>query len=321
MRTLADGLRSIGLTHEEERRTPARHAALREDAAGVAIRLFRDQGTATAGEVTELLREAPEVAPLLDLAGDLFRARLRLDLVEHLYLFSDWRTSAPNEVLAPGETAAILYHAARSRASGRVLDLGCGSGALALLLAGGARQVIGTDLNPRAVDLSARNAGINGAANVEFRAGSLFNPVEGERFDLIVCQPPFVPQPPGAARNLFLHGGERGDEIARQVIAAAPRYLAPGGRAYVYSDWPLSAGEALGDRVPHDAALIRLYASRPITCAGYAAGYGEALERHFQAMQTTGVRQCLAVIEEGSGVEEREVLPHQWLDLRLDLPL
>ena len=109
------------------------------------------------------------------------RARYRLDFVEHLYLFSDWPSTAHDVVLAPGETAAILYRAARQLGhSGTSLDLGCGSGVLALLLAAQSDRVIATDLNPRAIELTELNAQLNGIVNVECRQGSLFDPVVDE---------------------------------------------------------------------------------------------------------------------------------------------
>ena len=69
----------------------------------------------------------------------------------------------------------------------RALDVGTGSGIHALLAAQHARQVIATDVNPRALAYTELNAALNGLRNIETRQGSLFEPVEGETFDLITC--------------------------------------------------------------------------------------------------------------------------------------
>jgi SAM-dependent methyltransferase len=69
---------------------------------------------------------------------------------------------------------------------------GCGNGVQALLTARYSDRVIAVDTNPRALRFTAFNAQLNGFNNVECRQGSLFDPVEGMLFDLIVCNPPFV---------------------------------------------------------------------------------------------------------------------------------
>jgi len=244
------------------------------------------------------------------------RARYRLDFVEHLYLFIDWPSTAHDVVLAPGETAAILYRAARQLGhSGTSLDLGCGSGVLALLLAAQSDRVIATDLNPRAIELTELNAQLNGIVNVECRQGSLFDPVAGEFFNLIVSQPPYIPHPPDTPETLFLHGGLRGDELARELIAGIPEHLVPQGRAVIFSDWLLRTDERLPDRIPNVGLRASLYASPPLTPESYARSYGDELAAHLALLKIVGVRQCLAIMERGSSVEEITVLPHQWFNL------
>jgi methylase of polypeptide subunit release factors len=264
---------------------------------------------------TELdLLQLPE-----ELVSHKMRARYRLDFVEHLYLFSDWPSTAHDVVLAPGETAAILYRAARQLGHwGTSLDLGCGSGVLGLLLAAQSDRVIATDLNPRAIELTQLNAQLNGILNVECRSGSLFDPVADERFDLIVSQPPYIPHPPDTPETLFLHGGLRGDEVARELTAGILGHLTLQGRAVIFSDWPLRSGERLADRISHAGLRARLYASPPLTPESYARSYGDELAAHLALLKVDGVRQCLAVMEQGSGVEEIPVLPHQWLNLPVD---
>ncbi len=62
---------------------------------------------------------------------------------------------------------------------------------LALLIAKVSTRVVATDINPRALRFAGINAAIDCIDNVEFRASSLYHPGEGERFHLIVAQPPY----------------------------------------------------------------------------------------------------------------------------------
>jgi release factor glutamine methyltransferase len=123
--------------------------------------------------------------------------------------------------------------------AGSVLDLATGSGAIALAVASerpGCR-VVGTDLSPDAVTLAIRNAARLDFADVEFRAGSWFEPVQDERFDLIASNPPYVadgdPRVEAGVRrhepHAALFSGETGLEALRVIVAGAPRHLNPGG--------------------------------------------------------------------------------------------
>ncbi|MCJ1888564.1 methyltransferase domain-containing protein, partial [Pseudomonas sp. LA21] len=71
--------------------------------------------------------------------------------------------------IKPGETA---------------LDVGTGTGLIALLMARKAKRVLGVDVNPKAIELAKKNAELNGIANVEFRVSDLFENVSG-KFDVI----------------------------------------------------------------------------------------------------------------------------------------
>jgi methylase of polypeptide subunit release factors len=311
--SLAARFREIGLTREEMRGTSARHAALRDDAAALALRLFRDGLTLTPEEC-DVVFDGAELPGKLVVNG---RAAFQLQVIESLYLFSDWPGDRADEVLPPGETTAILYRAAKPlcHPDARVLDLGCGSGTLALLLASHARACIGTDVNPRALRLARLNANVNGIDNTEFRLGDLYEPLGEERFDLIVSQPPYVPAPPEVSRHIFLHGGERGDELACAVLAGMPAHLHPDGRGLMFSDWALAPGEDLRNRAGASGLQTTLFTSPLLTVESYARSYGEPVGAHFSRAGIEGVRQCLAVCRTGEGFTERTTLPHEWNSL------
>ena len=95
----------------------------------------------------------------------------------------------------------------------RLLDLCCGSGIQGLVGSRYASSVIGVDLNPRAIRFSRFNAQLNGVENYEVRLGNLYSAVEGETFDVILGNPPFVPSPETDLK--FRDGGNDGEAVLR----------------------------------------------------------------------------------------------------------
>ncbi len=144
-------------------------------------------------------------------------------------------------VLIPRYDTETLVHEAINRAGDavRVLDMGTGSGCIAVVLAKlmPDAQVVAVDCSPEALAVARGNADANGV-KVRFISGSLFHPLSGERFDLIVSNPPYIAtgdlaglqpevrefEPMGA-----LDGGRDGLDFYRLIIPAAPEQLNPGG--------------------------------------------------------------------------------------------
>ncbi len=255
---LSTRFRSLGLTREYIRRmtepgddlrrplTATREALFRDDAAAVAMRLFFCREMVTTGEAASalgagLMDSALESGLVAEPEPGWMTSVFHLRLVRGLYLFSDYLGQERDAVMGAGETTAILYQAGwPDRRIRRALDLGCGAGTLALLLAGDADEVTGTDINSRAVALASFNAAVNGIPNADFRVGDLYSSVRGEAFDLILSQPPYYPRGAGnesGDEQTFLHGGDRGDELAECVVAGAPAHLSDGGRALVFTSW------------------------------------------------------------------------------------
>ncbi|ACL63752.1 modification methylase, HemK family [Anaeromyxobacter dehalogenans 2CP-1] len=144
-------------------------------------------------------------------------------------------------VLVPRPETELVLEAARDALpeGGAALDLCTGSGALGVSLAlerPGAR-VVATDLSADALAVAAENARALGAA-VDLRQGDLWAPLRaGERFDVIVSNPPYVPRgeldtlPREVRREprLALDGGPDGLSLLRRIVEGAPARLAPGG--------------------------------------------------------------------------------------------
>jgi release factor glutamine methyltransferase len=147
------------------------------------------------------------------------------------------------DVLIPRPETELLVDLALARLpddrEARALDLGTGSGAVALAIAGSRRsaQVIGTDISSAALALAQRNAARLSIGNVSFVASDWFASLAGQRFDLIVANPPYVASgdphlSEGDLRHepvLALTAGGDGLSALRVIVASTPAHLAPGG--------------------------------------------------------------------------------------------
>ncbi|NKY15948.1 DUF7059 domain-containing protein [Streptomyces somaliensis] len=127
------------------------------------------------------------------------------------------------------------------------LDLGTGSGIQALHAARHATRVTATDLNPRALGFTRLTLALSGAPEADLRAGSLFEPVASETYDLIVSNPPFVISP--GARLAYRDGGMGGDDLCRTLVQQAGERLNDGGYAQFLANWQHVEGEDWKDRV------------------------------------------------------------------------
>lgn len=119
-------------------------------------------------------------------------------------------------------------------AKGTALDLCSGVGTQALVCARTATHVTAVEIEPLAAKLFWTNAAMNELSDkVELLNGDLLGPVEGRSFDLISCNPPFMPAAPGVRLPRFADGGGDGLEIVRRLMAGLPKGLTPGGRCEV----------------------------------------------------------------------------------------
>jgi len=131
------------------------------------------------------------------------------------------------------------------------LDLGTGCGIQALHASRHAARVVATDISERALELAALNARLNGVENIEFRLGSLFDPVAGERFDHIISNPPFVitPRVEGVPSYEYRDGGLVGDALVEAVVRGAAEHLTAGGVAQLLGNWEYHDDDDAFDRL------------------------------------------------------------------------
>jgi len=169
------------------------------------------------------------------------------------------------DVLVPRPETEILVERAlkhlatiNNRGAPRILELGTGSGAIAVALASELPQaeIVATEIAPAALEIARRNASRNGVSNaMRFLQGDLFTALDQELekdFDLILSNPPYIPR--GEIAHLeaevsrwepraALDGGVDGLDFYRRIIEEAPGYLRQGGAVAV------EIGAAIGSLV------------------------------------------------------------------------
>jgi len=118
----------------------------------------------------------------------------------------------------------------------KVLEIGAGTGLISIILAKKGADVTAVDINEKAVECTKRNARINNI-NIEVLEGDLFEPVSGKKYDIIVFNPPYLPEE-SLDRYLSLTyreaviGGEKGNEVIIKFLKELPNYLSENGKAY-----------------------------------------------------------------------------------------
>jgi release factor glutamine methyltransferase len=187
-------------------------------------------------------------------AGELaaFKSRLLrrarrepLQYIEGEAAFRTLRLQVDPRVLIPRPETEYLVekvlHWARRREGLDAVDVGTGSGAIALSLAceGAFRRVVATDLSADALDVARTNCRLAAPpVPVEFRQGSLLDAVAGERFDILVSNPPYVgeeerPTLDAEVRDwepaTALFAGPDGLGVLKPLVAGSPEALRPGG--------------------------------------------------------------------------------------------
>jgi methylase of polypeptide subunit release factors len=176
-------------------------------------------------------------------------------------------------VLWPNPSTRLLQMFTVRRPSDSTLDLGTGCGMLAVLASDHSRQVVATDLNPRATEFARFNVWLNGVKNIDCLTGDTFEPVQGRTFDLIVSNPPFFVTP--SAEQIYCENSMELDGYCRELVRAAPRHLNEGGFLQITFEWVQVRGQAWQDRLKEwlegtgcDAWVLRSYAR---SAAAYAS--------------------------------------------------
>jgi release factor glutamine methyltransferase len=188
--------------------------------------------------------DRPLSAPELAACREMVARRARREPLQYIlgsqeFMGLDFEVN-PAVLIPRHDTETLVREAlAHAPAARSVLDIGVGSGCIAVALAKAlpTAEVAGVEQSAASLAVAAQNAARHGVA-VELLEGSLFAPVAGRKFDLIVSNPPYIAtadlatlqpevrehEPRGA-----LDGGADGLACYRLLVPAAPAFLAPRG--------------------------------------------------------------------------------------------
>lgn len=155
----------------------------------------------------------------------------------------DLRVSPATLIPRPETEGLVALALARAEPGAHIVDLGTGSGAIAIALGTERPEavILATDASAAALAIARANASNHGLANLRFKrvqdARDWYAPCRGQLFDLIVSNPPYVPDTdPGLNGGQLrfepraaLAAGVDGLDDIRKIVAGAPAHLAPGG--------------------------------------------------------------------------------------------
>jgi len=161
---------------------------------------------------------------------------------DRYFHFNELNIKLHPQVYNPAEDTFLLIDAIDIKKNESVLEIGTGCGIIALECARIGANVVCTDINPYAVNLTKKNYSINKSlikGKFEVRKGDLFKPIkENEIFDIIIFNPPYLP----TKRNELIggsgwfdiatNGGIDGLKFTNNYIKMLHNYLKKDGRAY-----------------------------------------------------------------------------------------
>ncbi len=138
------------------------------------------------------------------------------------------------KVYEPAEDTFLFAENLQIDRRDRVLEIGTGTGLLAIIASKQCSTVTATDVNPHAIDCAVKNLIVNKSYNVELRKGNLFEPVEDEKFDLILFNTPYLPtkeyERVGDELDTAWDGGSDGRKVIDRFLEGLKDHLNQGGR-------------------------------------------------------------------------------------------
>ncbi|UCC92382.1 MAG: methyltransferase [Thermoplasmata archaeon] len=145
------------------------------------------------------------------------------------------RIRTERDVYEPAADTELLVKSIRLRQGERVLEIGTGTGVIAIHCAKHGCHVTATDVVEEALELARENA-LQNTVDVDLRQGDMFEPVAGT-FDVIIFNPPYLPTAPedltDSPLDTALDGGPDGTEVTVRFLEQLNEHLADEGRAYI----------------------------------------------------------------------------------------
>ena len=243
---------------------------------------------------------------------------------------------APDHVLGIGRAGLTLAALTPRKPVETALDLGVGCGIQTLYLLRHVRQVVATDISTRALEFTAFNVALAGvdSARVQLRQGNLLEPVAGQRFDLIVSNPPFVITPPSVrqAGLPLMEYRDAGGPILPALVRGLEDHLNPDGVAVMLGNWEHREGTSWRTSVNQwigkslDAWIIQREVQDPVEYAAMwlrdggltpersGAAFENALaawQEDFDSRQVSGVGMGYLVFHAPGVAPEGQVSPEE----------
>lgn len=210
--------------------------------------------------------EAIEEMRLIERSEDTFWCPFNLFPCRDLYILTDRRpyNVAINQVMWLFPESFLLAYYVHRLPVARALDLCTGSGIHALLAAEHSAEVIGVDINPRAIAFAEFNRALNGIERCKFRRGDLYAPGGEMQFDLILANPPYNPCLNHASGSNWYSGGPWGDEILSRILEGLDARLTRNGQLHMVSilahrvgvSWKTNMRKWLGDLASFDVLIF-----------------------------------------------------------------
>ena len=230
-------------------------------------------------QLFELLTEAD----VLSLSGDRYRSTVRFATIDDMLFAHSAFPTVETDTVFFGPDTYRFVRLVRSalvdiliRPGITLIDVGTGSGAGGLCAARelDAAKIRLADVNPRALELSAVNAAINGLESAEIVFSDVLSGIEGEA-DLIIANPPYLID---EQQRLYRHGGgDLGISLAQRIVAEGLAQLTPGGRLVLYTGTPIVGGiDTLFDLIE---PLLQLHCAQFVYEEIDPDVFGEELEK------------------------------------------
>jgi len=141
------------------------------------------------------------------------------------------RIEERDDVYSPDEDSILLIESLNVHEGERILEIGCGSGVVAIHCAKNGADVTAVDINPSAVELTRRNAAANGAF-MDIRLSDLYEDIDSN-YDTIVFNLPYLPVNDDGALGKAWSGGDDGIGPLPKLLREAKGHLYPRGRFVV----------------------------------------------------------------------------------------
>ncbi len=243
--------------------------------------------------------------------GDPVRSRLLATPIGHQILFHDVHSIEEDEkpeFVFLGRCSVRLARHVTGALFGRVdraLDLCTGSGIQALHVGARAGQVVGGDINRRALAYAAANARANGLTNATFVQSDLFKSIDGT-FDVITANTPFLLLKEGS-KALDGYGGRLGMEVELRLFQDLDARLRPGGRS-----WVVASSAIVGGRNLLVDKLTEMWRDTRLTVELFPISEYYSVPHH-EVYESLGVTRCvLYVVQAEKRGDPFSLREHRW---------